>query len=214
MKTTFMRPGTRPLTCRRQAAAPHRPAGLLRGHGVRRRANAWRMPPAPSSTCGPAAGAGASTTERVRTTEDPTPPINQQMAAGLAAPRASRRRQLQARRRPTVPALPDGQVLVRHHYLSLDPYMRGRMNDAKSYAQPQPLDAGDGRRHGRRRGGGRATPASARRQGGGARRLAAVQRGRRPPAPGDAQRSTPARCRCRAYLGAVGMPGVTAWLGW
>jgi NADPH-dependent curcumin reductase CurA len=34
----------------------------------------------------------------------------------------------------------DGQVLVRHHYLSLDPYMRGRMNDAKSYAQPQPLD--------------------------------------------------------------------------
>ncbi|HSU20338.1 MAG TPA: NADP-dependent oxidoreductase, partial [Variovorax sp.] len=32
------------------------------------------------------------------------------------------------------PALADGQVLVRHHYLSLDPYMRGRMNDAKSYA--------------------------------------------------------------------------------
>src|ERR1700748_706956 len=39
------------------------------------------------------------------------------------------------------PALQDGQVLVRHHYLSLDPYMRGRMNDAKSYAQPQPLGA-------------------------------------------------------------------------
>ena len=37
------------------------------------------------------------------------------------------------------PALQDGQVLVRHHYLSLDPYMRGRMNDGKSYAQPQPL---------------------------------------------------------------------------
>ena len=34
----------------------------------------------------------------------------------------------------------DGQVLVRNHFLSLDPYMRGRMNDAKSYAQPQPLD--------------------------------------------------------------------------
>ena len=32
-----------------------------------------------------------------------------------------------------------GQVLVRHHYLSLDPYMRGRMNDAKSYAAPQAL---------------------------------------------------------------------------
>jgi NADPH-dependent curcumin reductase CurA len=37
------------------------------------------------------------------------------------------------------PALQEGQVLVRHHYLSLDPYMRGRMNDAKSYAAPQPL---------------------------------------------------------------------------
>ena len=32
------------------------------------------------------------------------------------------------------PALADGQVLVRHHYLSLDPYMRGRMNESKSYA--------------------------------------------------------------------------------
>jgi NADPH-dependent curcumin reductase CurA len=39
-----------------------------------------------------------------------------------------------------VPELQDGQVLVRNHYLSLDPYMRGRMNDSKSYAQPQPLN--------------------------------------------------------------------------
>ncbi|MEP7299847.1 MAG: NADP-dependent oxidoreductase, partial [Burkholderiales bacterium] len=39
----------------------------------------------------------------------------------------------------TVPDLKDGQVLVRHHFMSLDPYMRGRMNDAKSYAVPQPL---------------------------------------------------------------------------
>ena len=37
------------------------------------------------------------------------------------------------------PPLQDGQVLVRHHYLSLDPYMRGRMSAGKSYAQPQPL---------------------------------------------------------------------------
>jgi hypothetical protein len=36
--------------------------------------------------------------------------------------------------------LAEGQLLVRHHYLSLDPYMRGRMNDAKSYAPPQPLN--------------------------------------------------------------------------
>jgi NADPH-dependent curcumin reductase len=37
------------------------------------------------------------------------------------------------------PVLQPGQVLVRHHFMSLDPYMRGRMNDGKSYAQPQPL---------------------------------------------------------------------------
>lgn len=30
----------------------------------------------------------------------------------------------------------DGQVLLKLHYLSLDPYMRGRMSDAKSYAAP------------------------------------------------------------------------------
>ncbi len=32
-----------------------------------------------------------------------------------------------------------GEVLLRTIYLSLDPYMRGRMNDAKSYAAPQEL---------------------------------------------------------------------------
>jgi len=39
-----------------------------------------------------------------------------------------------------VPQLQDGQVLIRNHYLSLDPYMRGRMSEAKSYAEPQALD--------------------------------------------------------------------------
>jgi NADPH-dependent curcumin reductase CurA len=38
-----------------------------------------------------------------------------------------------------VPAIADGQVLVRNHFLSLDPYMRGRMNDTKSYAAPVKL---------------------------------------------------------------------------
>src|SRR5690242_4700913 len=28
----------------------------------------------------------------------------------------------------------EGQLLMKNHYLSLDPYQRGRMNDAKSYA--------------------------------------------------------------------------------
>ena len=39
-----------------------------------------------------------------------------------------------------VPDLAEGQVLVRNEYLSLDPYMRGRMSTAKSYAAPQELD--------------------------------------------------------------------------
>ncbi|MGN6160980.1 MAG: NADP-dependent oxidoreductase [Marmoricola sp.] len=39
-----------------------------------------------------------------------------------------------------LPGLEEGQVLLRTIYLSLDPYMRGRMSDAKSYAEPQPLD--------------------------------------------------------------------------
>src|SRR5262249_732558 len=32
-----------------------------------------------------------------------------------------------------------GQVVVRVEYLSLDPYMRGRMDDRESYAPPTPL---------------------------------------------------------------------------
>jgi NADPH-dependent curcumin reductase CurA len=38
-----------------------------------------------------------------------------------------------------VPAIGPGQVLVRTLYLSLDPYMRGRMSAAKSYAPPVEL---------------------------------------------------------------------------
>jgi NADPH-dependent curcumin reductase CurA len=40
-----------------------------------------------------------------------------------------------------VPTLPAGGLLLRVLYLSLDPYMRGRMDDAKSYAKS--LDVGD-----------------------------------------------------------------------
>ena len=40
----------------------------------------------------------------------------------------------------------EGQVLVRNLFMSVDPYMRGRMNDVKSYVPPfqvgQPLDGG------------------------------------------------------------------------
>ena len=38
-----------------------------------------------------------------------------------------------------VPSPGNGEVLVRVHYMSLDPYMRGRMDDAKSYAAPVPI---------------------------------------------------------------------------
>jgi len=40
----------------------------------------------------------------------------------------------------TLPALEDGQVLLRTLWLSLDPYMRGRMSDAPSYAPPVELN--------------------------------------------------------------------------
>ena len=36
----------------------------------------------------------------------------------------------------SLPALADGQILVRVIWLSLDPYMRGRMDDSRSYAKP------------------------------------------------------------------------------
>ena len=39
-----------------------------------------------------------------------------------------------------VPQPAEGEVLVRVHYMSLDPYMRGRMDDAKSYAANIPVD--------------------------------------------------------------------------
>ncbi|PSL43382.1 hypothetical protein CLV51_10871 [Chitinophaga niastensis] len=46
----------------------------------------------------------------------------------------------------TLPELKPGEVLVKPRYLSVDPYMRGRMNDAKSYIPPfqvgQPLEGG------------------------------------------------------------------------
>lgn len=37
--------------------------------------------------------------------------------------------------------LEEGQIRIRNHWLSVDPYMRGRMNDQKSYFEPFALDA-------------------------------------------------------------------------
>jgi hypothetical protein len=39
-----------------------------------------------------------------------------------------------------IPELKDGEVLVKTMYLSVDPYMRGRMNDGKSYISPFALN--------------------------------------------------------------------------
>jgi NADPH-dependent curcumin reductase len=108
--------------------------------------------------------------------------------------------------------LGDGQVLVRHHYLSLDPYMRGRMNEGKSYAQPQPLDAVMI--------GGTAGEVIASRNAnfavgdsvvgmGGWQEYAIVDGHQR----GVLQKVDTTRIPLSAYLGAVGMPGVTAWMG-
>jgi len=45
-----------------------------------------------------------------------------------------------------LPPLGDGQIRVRNLWLSVDPYMRGRMNDVKSYVPPfqvgEPMDGG------------------------------------------------------------------------
>ena len=40
-----------------------------------------------------------------------------------------------------IPQPKSGEVLLRTVFLSLDPYMRGRMSDAKSYAEPVALGA-------------------------------------------------------------------------
>jgi NADPH-dependent curcumin reductase len=111
-----------------------------------------------------------------------------------------------------LPALADGQVLVRHHYLSLDPYMRGRMSDAKSYAAPQVLGEVMG-------GGTVGEVVESRHSGfgpgdkvvgmGGWQEFAAVDAAQ----PGALRKVETTQVPLPAYLGAVGMPGVTAWYG-
>jgi len=108
-----------------------------------------------------------------------------------------------------VPEPGPGEVLVRHTFLSLDPYMRGRISDTKSYAKAQEVGAV---------------------MVGGA--VGIVEASNNPRfKPGDAvvgmggwQRYDVSDGRdlnvvdataipIQAYLGAVGMPGVTAWYG-
>ena len=110
------------------------------------------------------------------------------------------------------PALQEGQVLVRHHFLSLDPYMRGRMNEGKSYAAPQPLGqvmiggtAGEvvESRHPK------FAPGDPVVGMGGWQDYSVVDAGQ----PGSLRKVDTRRVPLSQYLGAVGMPGVTAWYG-
>ena len=110
------------------------------------------------------------------------------------------------------PALQDGQVLVRHHFLSLDPYMRGRMNDAKSYTAPQALNEVMG-------GGtvGEVVESKSPKFAvgdkvvgmGGWQQYSVVDANQL----GALRKVDTTLIPLSAYLGAVGMPGVTAWYG-
>jgi NADPH-dependent curcumin reductase CurA len=108
-----------------------------------------------------------------------------------------------------VPEPRDGQVLVENHFLSVDPYMRGRMNDAKSYAAPYELDRP-------MYGGAVGQVVQSRdpgvpegtfvRHGLGWRTHSVV--------PGRAvERVDADAAPLSAYLGVLGMPGLTAWVG-
>jgi NADPH-dependent curcumin reductase CurA len=110
------------------------------------------------------------------------------------------------------PELQAGQVLVKHHFLSLDPYMRGRMNDAKSYAMPQALAEvmGGGTvgqvlesKHAKFAVGDTVVGM------GGWQQYSLVDADQL----GALRKVDTTHIALSAYLGAVGMPGVTAWYG-
>jgi hypothetical protein len=111
-----------------------------------------------------------------------------------------------------MPALADGQVRVQHHYLSLDPYMRSRMDDSKSYAASQALGEV-------MIGGTVGAVVESRHSGfnvgdkvvgmGGWQEYSVVDGNAR----GSLRKVDTRHIPLSAYLGAVGMPGVTAWYG-
>ena len=108
-----------------------------------------------------------------------------------------------------LPAPDAGEVLVRNEWLSLDPYMRGRMSDAKSYVQPVQIGevmvgqtAGEvvaSRDPAFRRGDKVLAPLGW--------QLFGVAKGR------DLTAIDVARAPASYYLGVLGMPGITAWFG-
>jgi NADPH-dependent curcumin reductase len=108
--------------------------------------------------------------------------------------------------------LQEGQVRVKHHYLSLDPYMRGRMNDSKSYAASQalgePMIGGTvgsvvQSKHAKYAVGDKVVGM------GGWQQYSTVDGN----AMGALRKVSDGPVPLSDYLGAVGMPGVTAWYG-
>jgi NADPH-dependent curcumin reductase CurA len=108
-----------------------------------------------------------------------------------------------------VPALKDGEVLVQNHFLSLDPYMRGRMDDAKSYATSVEIG-------GVMTGGtvGEVVESKNEKFAKGDRVIS--MSGWQQYALGDGRGLQKIDTRVlpmSVYLGCVGMPGITAWYG-
>ncbi|GHC52041.1 NADP-dependent oxidoreductase [Streptomyces cinnamoneus] len=103
----------------------------------------------------------------------------------------------------------EGQILVRNIHLSVDPYMRGRMNDVKSYIPPfqldQPMDGGAVGEVIASRAEGFA-PGDHVLHGLGWREYAVVDAAR-------AAKVDPGVAPLSAYLGVLGMPGMTAYAG-
>ncbi len=109
----------------------------------------------------------------------------------------------------TLPDPGPGEVLVRNTFMSVDPYMRGRMNDVRSYVPPFALDAPlDGGAVGEVVApGSDAVPVGA---------TVLHQAGWRTHAllPAGAVRTVDvSRVPASAYLGVLGMPGMTAYVG-
>lgn len=105
--------------------------------------------------------------------------------------------------------LQDQQVLVRNLYMSVDPYMRGRMNDGKSYVPPfelsKPLD-----------GGAVGEVIESRTQALQPGDIVTSSLGWREyfiASPSALHRVNREVQPCSVYLGALGMTGMTAWVG-
>jgi NADPH-dependent curcumin reductase CurA len=109
----------------------------------------------------------------------------------------------------TIPTPGPGQVLLRVQYLSLDPYMRGRMDDRESYAAPTPLG-------GVMPGESIATVVDSRHPGYSAGDIVVTQTGWRTHAlsdRADMRKLDPAVAPVTTGLGILGMPGFTAYGG-